>query len=569
MVLRLQSPQLFDLRMSCLARRFASFQSTLAVLDQPDQRTAKRVIQAVYELPPAADCSDSEALLADVPPPQDINARARVAALRRDLAEVQALTLTEQFAESLPQAGALLERATDLDYGPVRAEIHNFMAYQSVVLGRDEEASEHVELASYQALRAGAFKQAAIAEMMALWTVGHVGRDFERAERHRRYAEALLEAAGNPPMEQARFHHMDGILKGSQGDFEGCAAETRKSLAIWVEHVPKSDPRITKSLHNIAICVGDPTAQGTEERLVPLREVAQRHRDNWDGPHPEVGLAVGNIGATLAIGGRYREAIVELEAALQIWRELGQMHDPSAEDFVTALANAYLAVGQPTQALATFGIDSKRPAVRVEACKRAVQVVQRATAVADAYIALGRIRDAGTTVDTALESCIAVWGDEHTDLFPLHTAAASVALESGSTETARVQLSWALASSPERGTSEITRQHSTYIERARLALLRGEKEKAIVQLEEELATVAAYTGPAHPMLTDVRHWLARAYQVADRPDEAAEQYAVALANLQVAVGVDNPRQVRLLLDMTALELARGTGWPSARATGTG
>lgn len=551
-----QSAKLLDLRMSCLTQRRDSLDSLLTVLDQPDELTAKRVIDAVYQLPSVDHCNDSEALLADVPPPEDPAVRAQVDELRRELKEIEALKISSRFAETVPLARALLERASEVDYGPVRAEIHYLLLHSLVTQGDNEAANDHIDLATYEAERAGAPILAARAEMVALWTRGHVARNFVAAEHHRRHAAALLEAAGSPPLDMATFHHVQGIFAASQQDYAKCAEQTRKGLDIRRKHLDADDPRMSMSLNNLAICVADPTPEGTETALTLLREVAERNERVWGEGHPDLALAISNIGQLVRGAGRYRESLTELERAWAMWQRLDQLDNPLAHEALGAVAEAHLMLGTPSRVFELYDVDPHGDVPLPAECPVLSAVTNRVGNLASALFAVGRLSQARLLAEAALSVCGEAFGPDHPDLSALQSLAANAALIDGDLDRADTLSASALRDAPPPDGRQAGRQHPARFARARLLVARGESQRGLDALERAFADLVAYVGPEHPDLAEPRATMADAYQQAGQFDRAAELYTLAIASVSDHVGVDNPRLVRWLVQLAELERDR-------------
>ncbi|MCA9694353.1 MAG: serine/threonine protein kinase, partial [Myxococcales bacterium] len=81
-----QSGQTLDRRMSCLAQRQVETAKVIDILAAPSSETALRAIDAVATLRPLEPCSDPLALRSEVAMPARASARARVTALREQVA---------------------------------------------------------------------------------------------------------------------------------------------------------------------------------------------------------------------------------------------------------------------------------------------------------------------------------------------------------------------------------------------------------------------------------------------------------------------------------------------------
>ena len=100
-----QSVEVLDLRMACLEGPRGAFKALTEALSTADPTVLIEAVNAAVALPPLDCCSDVPSLQAAVAPPADWATRARVAALRKDLAEVKALTDTGRWPAARQRVG--------------------------------------------------------------------------------------------------------------------------------------------------------------------------------------------------------------------------------------------------------------------------------------------------------------------------------------------------------------------------------------------------------------------------------------------------------------------------------
>ena len=117
-----QSGEVLDLRMDCLGERLASVRALGDVLVGADAHVVDNGVAAASGLPSLARCSDVAMLRAVVRPPDDPTTRARVDALRGEVAKVNALVSSGQCERASAAGEKLLAAVTSLAYQPLTAE---------------------------------------------------------------------------------------------------------------------------------------------------------------------------------------------------------------------------------------------------------------------------------------------------------------------------------------------------------------------------------------------------------------------------------------------------------------
>ncbi|HMB53962.1 MAG TPA: serine/threonine-protein kinase, partial [Thermoanaerobaculia bacterium] len=146
-----QSPELLDLRVECLERRRRRLDRLLAVAiavtEGPQPPPPDALAEAFADLPSLARCSDTRALLAAVPPPQDASTRRRVEALRGRLDEAAVLLQVGRYEAGLAVAEPLVDEAAGVGYWPLTAEALLVAARLEERSGEAEAAAGHLDRA--------------------------------------------------------------------------------------------------------------------------------------------------------------------------------------------------------------------------------------------------------------------------------------------------------------------------------------------------------------------------------------------------------------------------------------
>ncbi len=191
----LESDALYDRRVACLDRRRAGFVQLTELVAAGDQNATLHILSAAAALPPLSSCADTEALSAELPPPGDPVAAARVAGLREELARAHTEETAGKHAEAEARAAAVQQEAEALGYAPLLAEAA--LRWGSAAMQRGKpEALARLDLALWTALRAehrGVAAEAAAKRIFARLVLDEPTADV--SERIA-LAESLVERAG-------------------------------------------------------------------------------------------------------------------------------------------------------------------------------------------------------------------------------------------------------------------------------------------------------------------------------------------------------------------------------------
>ncbi|MEM9489813.1 MAG: serine/threonine-protein kinase, partial [Myxococcota bacterium] len=134
-----ESAILLDRRMTCLERRRDAMASAAAVLVETDARSLDRAVDVTRRLPVIAHCGNREALMAEVPPPEDADAARRVEELDMQLSRVVALDDAGRYRAAAERGAAVVQAAEALGYRPLLARA--MLAQGRALMGVREEAT--------------------------------------------------------------------------------------------------------------------------------------------------------------------------------------------------------------------------------------------------------------------------------------------------------------------------------------------------------------------------------------------------------------------------------------------
>ena len=378
-----QSEQVLDLRMTCLDRRLDGFTVLARLLtDELDAVQLDRSVAAAYDLDPLASCTDTEALAAAVPPPDDPRVRDEVNQLRDKLDWARGLEQTGHFTEGAEIARGVVQRADELGYRPLMAEAHFRLGSLQDKTGEYPAAEANLYLAAQAAADAHDDALIAAALVSQVVVVGdRQARTDEGLALHRSAEVALLRSGDDPVLRAQLLHnygnvqlvqglyaesqrtylqavtlreevlgadHPDlaatlnnlGLVQGYQGRYEESLATHDRALAIKRRTLGSDHPDLAASLNNIGIVRVN---QNQLDEAIEAFEQTRRIYEHAFGPeHADVARTMSNIAYVYEIQEKYEQAIEVQKQALVLRRKtLGERHPEVA----TSLYNLGLTLG--------------------------------------------------------------------------------------------------------------------------------------------------------------------------------------------------------------------------------
>jgi tetratricopeptide (TPR) repeat protein/tRNA A-37 threonylcarbamoyl transferase component Bud32 len=342
-----QSTEVMDLRMECLRDRKVALRETVVVLAAADPGRVQKAVQLVAGLPGLSRCDDVDALRAELPPPEDPDAAARVEALRERLAQVRALLAANVHAEALAEAEAVVEQAEGLAYAPLLAEalLERSRAHKKQV--QYAEAERDAERAYALAAEHGHDEVEANAAVQLVWVVGHHQARHELGLQWGR--TALPKSRRFEPGLQASALTSIGAVVSGQGELEDTLTYYEGALTLTEEALGPRHPDVAALLDNIG---GVLHRQGKSEQALAHSRRALALFEEVLGPrHPSVALVLNNVGAMLKEQGELEAALTHYQRALAIFEEaLGPRH-PNVAALLDNIGTLRLAQGAPEEAL--------------------------------------------------------------------------------------------------------------------------------------------------------------------------------------------------------------------------
>lgn len=284
-----QSGALLDRRMACLRRRKLALSSAIAVLSEIDATSLEHAVEAMQKLPAIAYCADSEALAAEVRPPEDPEVAARVDALRERLSRARALEDAGRYADALALAADLSGDAERTGYRPLWAEVLLLEGRIRMAMGKRKEAVAPLRRATALGLATGmnevglqALARSIFAEATSMGDAdGGSGRDPGEVLRPVYIAEALLERVPDPTFVHALLLNNIGVVHLARGDRDQAREAFERALAVENRTPGTTYVELSVVPSNLALVTSDP------QRRAALLDSASQEIERALGPaHP-------------------------------------------------------------------------------------------------------------------------------------------------------------------------------------------------------------------------------------------------------------------------------------------
>ena len=299
--------------MACLDERRLHLRATVDELMRGE--ATEKAVQAVLALPGLERCADVEALLAEVPPPEDPAVAERVAALDEQLIAAKAKYEAGRYDDALVLADDVVAEGVTLDYEPLMARAWLQQGQVQRKKARHDDAEATLQRALDAAVVHGMRTEAARASVELVWIVGYEQARPDEARRWIELSETLVRAAGSAEVRAARFHTL-GAVAWTDGKYEEARDHHTRALAIQEQTLGPNHPDVAYSLSElgmVSLVTGDvDTGRQTFERALSILE-------NALGPdHPDVANAITQLGIAADLEQRYADARKYFERALAI-----------------------------------------------------------------------------------------------------------------------------------------------------------------------------------------------------------------------------------------------------------
>ena len=292
----------------------------------------------------------------------------------------------------------------------LEASLQHKWGQQDLVAGRHAEAVKRFEdaLRLYEGAQADGLNIAPI--YMDLGRAHYLSGGYDAAAQEFAKVVEMYEAeyGRRHPRVASALNNLGSSLSMANRLDEATEALER-ALDIRRERLGPDHRRVAQTLNALASI--RLIAKDLESALTLYQEALEVQRRATGPDHVENGPILANIGRTLSRLGRHDEALVQLQAAVDLASKGRDADDPDVADKLHGLASAYVAAGRAGASLEPYGraLDIRRRAYGDEAVKTA----ETGVAMAEALRQAKRRADAKTTIDQWLPVLEAGLGDDH------------------------------------------------------------------------------------------------------------------------------------------------------------
>jgi ATP/maltotriose-dependent transcriptional regulator MalT len=310
--------------MDCLGERLASVRALGEVLVGADAKVVDNAVAAASGLPMLGRCSDIAMLRAVVRPPDDPATRARVDALRAEVAKVNALAAAGQCEHAVAAGDEVIAAASPLGYQPLIAEAAMAVGRMVETCADMGKSMELLEKASYAAeisrhdqivVEAAVFASAAHAERLS---------DLPTAYRWLRHGEAVLGRSPGNPILEAWLATARSTILVNEGKAVAAVEENRRELALLAKVRPADHMDVAIGLQNLGVSLLE-NGQPAEAEPPTARALELMRKLFGDESARAAALLVNRCEILTALH-RPDEARAEILKALAIFRK--QNADP-------------------------------------------------------------------------------------------------------------------------------------------------------------------------------------------------------------------------------------------------
>ena len=309
-----QSAEVLDLRMGCLGERLSSVRALGDVFMTADSGVVDNAVGAANALPALDRCSDLPMLRAVIKPPDDPLVRAKVAAVRDEVAKVKALGDSGQCDQAATAGAAVVAAANALGYLPLQAEAHLALGRLGETCTDTRKAIAELDEAVFAA-EASRHDQVAIEANYYLGGL-YAGRfhDTRVARNALRHSQAVLARFPGHPTMEAWLLDAEADIASDEGRYEEALSESQKVLALKESTLGSSSFDVAISASNVAIKLHALKRDAEAEPL--MRRAVDLFTKLFGSDSTRVAMALVNRVEILTGLGRFVEAGTALEEAL-------------------------------------------------------------------------------------------------------------------------------------------------------------------------------------------------------------------------------------------------------------
>lgn len=345
-----QSADVMEHRMACLRDRRATLQATVGVLSLADEQVVENAIKLVVGLPGLRLCDDIERLQEmhqRMPPPEDPQVAQEVDALRNWLKRIKAEETSGKHPRAIDQLNSKLDRALDLGYAPLLAEIKLVRGRLKGKIAHSESAEQDLAEAYTIATEQGHDEVAFIAARSLAFEVGY---------QQARYAEGLIWGQSALPLANRLGEStkvaatMDtlGLVLIREGEYGEAERQFQQAIKLNESVLGEEHPNVVVSVNNLGLALNGQGEYSEAERY--YRRALHVREKVFGVDHPEVAKSVSSLGNVLLRQGEYGKAERHHRRALRIQKQAHGENHPGVAASLNNLGDVFEAQGKFAEA---------------------------------------------------------------------------------------------------------------------------------------------------------------------------------------------------------------------------
>ena len=332
------------------------------VFGQADAEVVQKAVQASSSLNSISICADEKALRAPYPPPKTAEAKTKVAVIREELSEVEALGKTGKYKEGLELVKKLETKSRAVDYQPVMAEVLFQVGNILDSVGEYKKAETTLQEAARIAGKVKDTLLAAKALTELVWVVGYKQARHKEGMVFAQNAEIMLSVAGGQNETRSQLLNSIGVILRLIGDNDRALSYYRKSLAIKEKTLGAEHPEVASSYNNMGIVY---RRQGEfEQALEAYSKTLAISRKTLGPEHPNIAIALGNLGLVYRDQGKYEKALDSYQKAIVISKNSLGLDHPDVARILNSIGSILRMKGEHEKVLEYY---RKALAIRVKA----------------------------------------------------------------------------------------------------------------------------------------------------------------------------------------------------------
>jgi predicted Ser/Thr protein kinase/tetratricopeptide (TPR) repeat protein len=309
-----QSTELLDLRVACLGERLAELRAATTLFAEADAHVVANAPNAARALTPVASCGDARALRAIRPAPPAV--AANVSELRRELARAKAMRDGGKLTDAIALGRTVARDAVATGYEPLEATAFLQLGDAELANGDAQEAEATLGRAALAADTARDDATRARALTRQLYATGYILEQFPRVTSlDAQVTSIIARLGGDDELDGDRLQTM-GMIAFAQRDLEAATERLSRAITLREKKFGPRGRRVAMSRQSRCTVLVE---QGRLEAALADCNLAF---DIWTAAlganHPDVSLALKNIGAIELKLGHVDEGCRQLEQALAI-----------------------------------------------------------------------------------------------------------------------------------------------------------------------------------------------------------------------------------------------------------